>query len=103
MLEYDRLLKLYPDDPDLIRTIIDALLNVGDHPRAKAMLVEAMDRFPNRADFAVSLALLHALDEETAEAEKLVERNIIGRPLKIDRTRLDAAALMVTTAQFRAL
>lgn len=93
--EYERLVKRHPDDPQLIRTFVDALLNLGDHPRAKKLLADAVARFPDRVDFAISLALLHALDEETAEAEELIRTLILERPLTDRRMRLDAAALYV--------
>ena len=95
MPEYERLLKSHPDDPQVVRALVDALLNIGDHPRAKARLVEAMGRFPDRVDFAISLALLQALDEDTAEAKELVRRAIKGRPLANDRMCFDAASLYV--------
>jgi tetratricopeptide (TPR) repeat protein len=93
--EYEHLFALHPNDPELVRTFVDALLGVGDHPRAKARLADAMARFPERTDFALSLALLHALDEETAEADELIRKFIAGRPLGTLRMRLDAAALYV--------
>jgi predicted Zn-dependent protease len=95
MPEYQWLLKRHPDDPQLVRTFVDALLQVGDHPRAKQQLADALVRFPNRTDFAVSLALLYALDDEKSEAEEIVQRAIAGRKLVGRRTQLDAAALYV--------
>jgi len=95
MPEYEWLLRRHPDDPELIRTLVDALLGVGDHPRAKQRLTQALARFPDRVDFALSLALLHALDEETTEAERLVQKYIAGRALESNRMRLDAASLYV--------
>jgi predicted Zn-dependent protease len=95
MPEYERLLKLHPDDPQLIRTLVDALLQLGDHPRAKRQLVEGIERFPDRLDFAVSLALLYALDGETSAAEEIVRKSILGRELVSRRERLDATALYI--------
>ena len=95
MPEYEWLLARRPNDPRLIRTLVDAMLNAGSHPRAKRVLTEAVARFPDRVDFAVSLALLHALDDETTEAEDLIRGKIAGHPLPDRRTQLDAAALYV--------
>jgi len=92
---YERLVKQHPDDPVLIRSLVDALLNLGDHPRAKRMLADAVVKFSKRIDFAVSLALLHALDNETAEAEELIRKSIQDRSLPDRRTRLDAASLYI--------
>ncbi len=92
---YERLLKKHPDDPVLTRSLVDALLNLGDHPRAKRMLAAAVKKFPKRIDFAVSLALLHALDDETAEAEELIQKSFQDRSLPDRRTKLDAAALYI--------
>jgi len=93
MPEYERLLERHPNDPQLVRLLVDALLNIGDHPRAKNMLADAMVRFPDRVEFALSLALLHALDGETIEAESLIQRLIAGKPLLTRRAKLDAASL----------
>lgn len=93
--KYERLLKLHPNDPQLIRSLVDLLLSAGDQPRAKKLLVEAVAKYPGRVDFAISLALLYALDEETAEAEELVRKSIRHHPLMNARVRLDAAALYV--------
>jgi predicted Zn-dependent protease len=95
MPEYEQLLRRHPDDPRLVRTFVDALLQVGDHPRAKKQLADALVRFPDRTDFAVSLALLHALDDEKSEAEEIVRRSIAGHKLTGRRTQLDAAALYI--------
>ena len=95
MPEYERLLKSHPDDPRLVRSLVDVLLNIGDHPRAKARLAKAIERFPDRVDFALSLALLEAVDGDTAKAEQLVRQFIEGRPLTSERMRLDAASLYV--------
>lgn len=92
---YERLLKKHPNDPSLIHSLVDALLNLGDHPRAKKMLADAVTKYPDRIDFAVSLALLYALDDETAEAEDLIRKSILGHPLPNRRTRLDAASLYI--------
>ena len=93
--EYERLLKLHPNDPQLIRSLVDLLLNVGDQPRAKKLLIDAVAKYPDRVDFAISLALLYALDEQTAGAEDLVRKSIRRHPLTNARMRLDAAALYV--------
>jgi predicted Zn-dependent protease len=93
--EYERLLAQHADDPGLIRSLVDAMLNLGDHPQAKRLLGQAIKQFPDRVEFAISLALLHALDEETAEAEELVVKSIQGRPLTTHRMQLDAASLYV--------
>ena len=93
--EYERLIQLHPDDPKLYRTLIDALLNVGDHPRAKKWLIEAMPRFPDRVDFALSLALFYALDEETSDAEEIIAKYVRGRLITSRRMLLDAASLYV--------
>lgn len=93
--EYEDLLGRHPNDSKLIRTLVNALLNLGDHPRARKLLADAVARFPDRVDFAVSLALLHALDQETAEANELIEKSILERPLPDRKTQLDAAALYV--------
>jgi predicted Zn-dependent protease len=93
--EYERLLKLHPDDPQLLRTLVDAMLTLGDHPRAKNLLSAAVVQFPDRVDFAISLALLRALDGETSEAEDLIHNSIANRQLTDRRTRLDAASLYV--------
>jgi predicted Zn-dependent protease len=95
MPQYEWLLKRYPNDPELMRTFVDALLQVGDHPRAKHWLADAMTRFPDRVDFAVSLALLYALDDEMSEAEAVVQKAVVGRSLTSRRVQLDAAALYV--------
>jgi predicted Zn-dependent protease len=93
--EYERLLKLHPDDPQLLRTLVDAMLSLGDHPRAKKLLAAAVVQFPDRVDFAISLALLHALDGERSEAEELIHKSIANRPLTDRRMRLDAASLYI--------
>ncbi len=93
--EYDRILEQNADNPQFLRTYVDALLRVGDHPRAKQLLTEGVGRFSDRVDFAASLALLHALDGETAAADELIRTRIHGRDLSDDRTRVDAAALYV--------
>ena len=95
MPEYEWLLSRHPNDPQLVRSIVDAMLATGDHPRAKARLTDALVRFPGRVDFALSLALLHALDQETVQAQQLLERSILGRPLPTKRMQLDAATLLV--------
>lgn len=95
MPEYEWLLARRPNDPKLIRTMVDAMLNAGSHPQAKRLLTDAVAKFPDRIDFAVSLALLHALDDETTEAEELIRSRIAGHTLPDRRTQLDAAALYV--------
>jgi predicted Zn-dependent protease len=97
--EYDKLLAKHPADPKLVRSLVDALLNLGDHPRAKRLLTDATKKFPDRLDFAISLALLHALDGETSEAEAIVTSSIAGHPLTDRRMQRDAAALYIQLRQ----
>lgn len=92
---YERLLKAHPNDAPLIRTLVDAMLNTGNHPRAKSLLTDAVAWYPDRVDFALSLALLYTLDDETSKAEELIRTSIAGRPLTTDRMRLDAASLYI--------
>ena len=95
MPEYEWLLAKHPDDSQLVRTFVDALLQIGDHPRAKKLLADAVARFPERVDFAVSLALLHALDDEISEAEDITKKAVLGRTFNGRRVQLDAASLFV--------
>ncbi len=93
--EYEWLIKRHPNDPKLIRVLVDALLNVGDNARAKRLLVDALKRFPARVDFALSLASLYAQDGEIAEADQLVQKYIVGRPLTSRRMQLEAASIYI--------
>ena len=91
--EYERLLRKRPDDLSLVRSLVDVLLSLGEHPRVRSLLEPIVAAHPDRVDFALVLAKIYALDGDLDKAREIAETRIEGKPLTNDRMRLDAVEL----------
>ncbi len=90
---FERLIQA-DDSGEFVRTVIDSMFNIEDIEPALALLQQAAQAHPNRADLLVNLGVACLLDEREDEAADALER---ARELsEADDIRADIDRLMLS-------
>ncbi len=93
--QYRKLVEIAPEDADTLCHLIDGLLNLGDHPQAKRFLEKGLRKWPGRADFALKLGQLYALENHHRRANQIAMQYLDGTPFEKESQQLDAANLLL--------